>query len=67
MTGYAWVRMLFCPRNYDVSTYGVVGANWQKNLMELVYRVAIDQDKSHFAPGASQERRAVRWPKTPLF
>ena len=56
LTGYAWAKMLFCSRGFDAQAYGLDGANWQNNVMELIYQYGIDQDMSHFAPSAEISR-----------
>ncbi|MBQ7253900.1 MAG: hypothetical protein IJS30_04420 [Bacteroidales bacterium] len=40
--------MIFCARGYDEAAYGLAGAEWEKNVTELVYRFGIDLDMSHF-------------------
>ena len=56
LTGYAWAKMLFCAKGFDAQAYGLDGANWQNNVMELIYQYGIDRDMSHFKPSAEISR-----------
>lgn len=48
LTGYAWVKMVFCALGFDVDEYGMSGNDWEDGVMRLLLTYGLDQGINNF-------------------